>query len=330
VSVPPSWYPKYERRFECGRQAQTKDEIIAAAEEIGRDGLVLLEAIWSDEAPPYLSSLPAVETLRRCWIAQFWTDNGVLRWRHAGNLPPAPVRIDSPYDIEARYCIKRSTEWVGYKVDITEICSPGVPHLITNVDTTTAYAPDTAHVAREQDELARRGFLPKCQLVDGSYIGSQIVLDSQKNHNIELVGPVKQNYQRSHVKRGYDLAAFKIDWDGHFAICPQGKKSTGWWAATSHTGRMTIHTKFSRTDCAKCSVNNLCTKHGEKNPRKLSLLPREEHELLIATRKQQRTPEWKKMYNKRAGIEGTFSQGVRSVGMRRSRYRGLSKLTFRT
>jgi Transposase DDE domain len=88
---------------------------------------------------------------------------------------------------------------------------------------------------------------------------------------------------------------------------------------------MTIHTKFSRTDCAKCSVNNLCTKHGEKNPRKLSLLPREEHELLIATRKQQRTPEWKKMYNKRAGIEGTFSQGVRSAGLRRSRYRGLSK-----
>jgi len=38
VSVPPSWYPKYARRFECCRQVQTKDEIIAAAEEIGRDG----------------------------------------------------------------------------------------------------------------------------------------------------------------------------------------------------------------------------------------------------------------------------------------------------
>jgi transposase len=36
-------------------------------------------------------------------------------------------------------------------------------------------------------------------------------------------------------------------------------------------------------------------------------------------------PEWKNLYNKRAGIEGTFSQGVRSVGLRRSPYRGLSK-----
>jgi transposase len=140
-----------------------------------------------------------------------------------------------------------------------------------------------------------------------------------------LVGPVKQNNQRNHIKSGYDLSAFKIDWDGQFAICPQGKKSTGWWSATSHTGRMTIHTKFSRADCAKCSVNTLCTKHGEKNPRKLSLLPREEHELLIASREQQRLPEWKNLYNKRAGIEGTFSQGVRSVGLRRSRYRGLPK-----
>jgi transposase len=52
---------------------------------------------------------------------------------------------------------------------------------------------------------------------------------------------------------------------------------------------------------------------------------REEHEWLAATRIEQRTPEWKQLYSKRAGIEGTISQGVRSLGLRRSRYRGLSK-----
>lgn len=31
------------------------------------------------------------------------------------------------------------------------------------------------------------------------------------------------------------------------------------------------------------------------------------------------------LYNKRAGIEGTLSQGIRSFGLRRSRYRGLDK-----
>jgi hypothetical protein len=47
-----------------------------------------------------------------------------------------------------------------------------------------------------------------------------------------------------------------------------------------------------------------------KEPKKtVAARPCEEHELLIATREQQRTPEWKKMYNKRAGIEGTFFTG---------------------
>jgi hypothetical protein len=130
---------------------------------------------------------------------------------------------------------------------------------------------------------------------------------------------VKQNGHRSHLESGYDLSAFKIDWDGHFAICPQGKKSTGWWSATSHTGRVTIHTKFSRTDCAKCRVNQLCTKNGSKNSRKLGLLPREEHEWLAATRIEQRTPEWKQLYSKRAGIEGTIPQGVRATTVAVSR-----------
>jgi transposase len=325
VNVDASWYLKYGRRFGYPRETLSKEAIITAAEDIGRDGMALLERVWREEAPPYLRSLPAVETLRQCWVSQFWTDNGTVRWRHAGNLPPVPIRIDSPYDVEARYCIKRSTEWVGYKVHLTEICSSGAPHLITNVDTTTAHAPDAAHVARGQDELARRKLLPNRQLVDGSYIGSQIVLESQRNHGIELVGPVKQNWHHAQVTSGYDLSAFKIDWDGHFAICPQGKKSTGWWSAISHTGRLTVHTKFSRTDCAKCTVNKLCTKNAAKNSRKLGLLPREEHEWLAATRIEQRTPEWKQLYNKRAGIEGTISQGVRSVGLRRSRYRGLPK-----
>ncbi|MFL6307321.1 MAG: transposase [Candidatus Sulfotelmatobacter sp.] len=62
-----------------------------------------------------------------------------------------------------------------------------------------------------------------------------------------------------------------------------------------------------------------------KKSRTLALLPREEYELLAASRIEQRTPEWKQMYNKRAGIEGSFSQGVRSFGLRRSRYRGPQK-----
>jgi len=74
------------------------------------------------------------------------------------------------------------------------------------------------------------------------------------------------------------------------------------------TGRQVISTKFSRTDCARCTVNKLCTKNGARNSRKLSLRPREEYDFLIASRAEQHSPEWKQLYNGRAGIEATFSQ----------------------
>ena len=43
-------------------------------------------------------------------------------------------------------------------------------------------------------------------------------------------------------------------------------------------------------------------------------------------RQQQTTPEWKEPYNRRAGVEGTISQGVRGFGLRKARYLGLAKV----
>ncbi len=42
-------------------------------------------------------------------------------------------------------------------------------------------------------------------------------------------------------------------------------------------------------------------------------------------RKEQDNPEFLKIYHKRAGIEGTLSQGLRKSGLRQSRYVGLAK-----
>jgi transposase len=42
-------------------------------------------------------------------------------------------------------------------------------------------------------------------------------------------------------------------------------------------------------------------------------------------RERETTQEFKQLYAKRAGIEGTISQGVRTMGLRRSRYIGQEK-----
>ncbi len=41
---------------------------------------------------------------------------------------------------------------------------------------------------------------------------------------------------------------------------------------------------------------------------------------------QQETPAWKEIYQRRAGVEGTISQGVRAFGLRKARYQGLAKV----
>ena len=63
--------------------------------------------------------------------------------RAAGNRPPATQMIQSPYDPKAHYS-QAQQEWVGYKAHLTETCDEDAPHLIVNVETTVAPAPDSA------------------------------------------------------------------------------------------------------------------------------------------------------------------------------------------
>jgi hypothetical protein len=88
-----------------------KAERYALAEQIGADGRTLLLAVHRAAAPPARSTLPAVETLRRIWLQQFYAteETQPLRWRTAEDLPPGPLLISSPYDPDARYSKKRHT-----------------------------------------------------------------------------------------------------------------------------------------------------------------------------------------------------------------------------
>jgi transposase len=60
-------------------------------------------------------------------------------------------------------------------------------------------------------------------------------------------------------------------------------------------------------------------------PRHLSLHPRTQFEALEAARVRFSSETGQELYKRRAGIEGTLSQGVRTFGLRRTRYRGLPK-----
>ena len=82
--------------------------------------------------------VPAVQTLRRVWVQQYYRDaEGTPHWRTEGDggLPSAAVQINSPYDTQTRYSVKRTTSWAGYKVHVSETCDDDTPHLLTDVQT---------------------------------------------------------------------------------------------------------------------------------------------------------------------------------------------------
>jgi hypothetical protein len=62
------------------------------------------------------------------WIQQSDRDRQGLRWRGKGELPPAALAIDSPYDPDAGYGINRGVGWRGDKAHFTETCEPDRPH----------------------------------------------------------------------------------------------------------------------------------------------------------------------------------------------------------
>jgi len=118
--IEPQWDARYGRKVEIGKLPGGKPAVVARAEEFGRDGQKILTAAWAAAAPPRLRTLPQVEILRQVWTCQyFWDADGQLRWREGTTLPPASLRFDSPYDTDAHYCIKRDTDWSGYRVQTT-------------------------------------------------------------------------------------------------------------------------------------------------------------------------------------------------------------------
>ncbi len=169
------WFERYGRRFEEYRLPPGKGERYALAEEIGADGRTLLQRLYETTTPEWLREVPAVQVLRQVWLQQFYAVpvEEPMRWRTAEDLPPAPLLISSPYDPDARYSKKRDTEWVGYKVQLTESCDDEMPHLITNVETTPAPTADNTMTGVIQAHLAARDLLPSEHIVDAAYVTAE-------------------------------------------------------------------------------------------------------------------------------------------------------------
>ena len=323
--APAEWYRRYGRRVENYHLPKTD----AAREELARviaaDGERLLTAVDAASDQPELAQLAAVVTLRRVWAEQYTGVPGQSRWREVKDMPSPAGLISSPYDADARYSIKREMNWVGCKAHLTETCDEDRPHLIVNVETSPATTPDDNMIEVVHESEKGRGLLPGEHLVDKGYTDSKVLVASLSEYGVTIIGPVADDPGwQARAGTGFDKGHFAVDWDREVVTCPMGKESLSWLPNTYPKNGMAFEARFARKDCTPCPSRSRCTK-SEKEPRIIALLPREQHEALQATRREQRTEEFRSRYAARAGIEETHEQAIRRCGLRRCRYIGEAK-----
>jgi transposase len=301
---------------------------VALALTIGNDGWQLLSALYAVEAPGWLRQVPAVERLRRIWLQNYCWDGTEVQWRAADNIPPAAQFISSPYDVEARYARKHTTQWVGYKVHLTETCDDDLPHLITNVETTMAPAADGEATPRIHAALQQRSLLPTTHIADTGFLDAELLVDSREQYGVDLLGPTRLDYHwQARAGTGFDAQHFAIDWERQHATCPEGKTSVSWTPVVDNRGNDVIKIKFSAKDCRTCCQVAQCVRSQKRAPRRtLTIRPQRQYQALQAARQRETTGAFRQEYARRAGIEGTISRGIRVTRLRRTRYISLARV----
>ena len=285
-----SWQQVYGARIDDLHLPESQARRQALMVRYGADGYYLLEQVHGPGAPGWLRELPAVQALRRIWIQQFCREvtdgRQEVRRREklpeGDGLPPGRDRLISPYDLDARYSIKRETGWGGYKVHFTETCDapgpdrrqdatgPGTgparaagrgepPNLVTNVATTEATVPDAAMTTPVHQDLAGKDLLPAEHLVDSGYPSAELIIHAARVFGITLVSPMLLDTSaQARAGAGYDKAAFAIDFGARQATCPQGITSSSWTPCRQRHDEAIV-VSWPKNACLPCPARQLCT-----------------------------------------------------------------------
>ena len=263
--------------------------------------------------------------MRHVWVQHYYVQDDDVRWRHTDNMPSTEHGLHSPDDPEARWSQKRETAWCGYKAHITETCDAARPHLITHSETTPATTQDAQVTETMHRALAQKNLLPAEPLLDRGSVDTQGLRDRETNHGVEGIGPMKVDTPwQAQAGKGFDISCFTIAWDNQPVTCPGGQRSQVGADNRENAGHPRVYVRFAKGSCQACPMRTDCTR-SVQGPRTFSFKPRRQHELLQWARHREHTEECKERYAKRAGIDGTISQGTRAFGLRRSRSMGQAK-----
>jgi transposase len=300
----------------------SKTEQASRHRHCGQDMRDLLE--WIDREDPKLGEREAVKLLRRVFTEQFEVVEGKLE---LSTQRPSRA-VQNPHDPDAHYADKKTKQWIGYKVHVAETVDPQQPikekgepaeHFITEIFTTEAAQDEMAGLTEVlKREQQHHEITPQAMYTDAGYVTEHTLTQAEQN-GIELLGPTRPDPH----KGPYNTDAFHVDVDKRQAVCPQGNLS-------SQCSRIKDNyqgTEYYRIEwgnqCDGCPVQKQCTQ--SKSGRR-TLVVGLRHDLVEQRRKEMREAGFSKSMHPRNGIEGTHSELVRGHAMRRTKYRGLSRV----
>ena len=292
--------------------------------QCGQDMKDLLD--WIDSHDPQLAEREAVKLLRRVLGEQFETIDG--KFDLAPKRPPRAVQ--NPHDPDAHYADKRTKQWIGYKVHVTETVDPEEPikkkgepaeHFITEMLTVEAAQNEMAGLTETLTrEQAHHEIAPRAIYTDAGYVTEHTLTQAEQN-GMELFGPTRPDPH----KGPYNTDAFHVDVDKRQAVCPQDKLST----QCSRIKDTYMGTEYYRIEwghqCDSCPVQKQCTR---SNSGRRTLVVGLRHDLVEQRRREMTQKGFSKSMHPRNGIEGTHSELVRGHAMRRTKYRGLSRVSL--
>jgi transposase len=206
--VQPDWLERYGHRADEYRFPSGTDKRQQFLHQVGQDGWNVLAAIEAQTETRWMLSIPAVDTLQRIWKQNYLPLEEGGTWIADEDRLEAARLFYSPYDLDASAAKKRSTYWIGYKAHFTETCEEDLPLLITQVTTTIGPTPDGQALPDIHAVLDRRELLPEQHLVDAGYVDAELLVASQTEYQVDLVGPTGKDHRwQAREQTGYALPA---------------------------------------------------------------------------------------------------------------------------
>ena len=298
------------------KPSETKKTLQILAE----DAFALLTRFQLEDT---ITGLPSYKMLQRIFHEQCQVDNDIVSLKKPQDVPSDSVQ--NPSDPDAGYDGHKGKgyhdqflETFKTEEERAEAEKSGIvkPDMITYVKTEPADIHDSHALEPAIQNVIERGLNCDKILADAAYGGTKNT-EMAEGYGVTLTAPtLGRTSEKGHKEFAFDFVTYEI------TSCSAGKKPD----KITYNKQDSITAIWYQSTCAGCKLIESCPTKSCTNGRK--------HYYTIDSikchfrREYEKSSEFKEEYRYRSGIEATNSRFISMTKARRSRYRGLEKMSF--